>query len=226
MSILKSKGLHDKLSKEHFNLVFDAMDEYGNYREGEIKYIMIHEVIKPENEIELKIISDERFIEGALWGKPRNGHPEGKVIYHIGHVLNNINKYSSNEVREKLRLVTIVHDTFKKFVDPIKPKSGENHHAMLARRFAEKYITEEYLLDIIELHDEAYNSWCKGDRDGKWDKAEERAIKLIERLGDSIEFYLVFYRCDGETGDKNTEDYTWFSKLVEYQNKKLKQKQL
>jgi hypothetical protein len=41
----------------------------------------------------------------------------------------------------KLRIIAIIHDTFKYKVDRSKPKEGENHHGMLARRFAEKFIT-------------------------------------------------------------------------------------
>lgn len=174
---------------------------------------MIQEIIKPETELENKIITDQEFIDGAMWGKPRNGHPEGQVIYHIGHVLKNVDKYSTTENREKLRLIAIIHDSFKYKVDNTKSKSGENHHAMIARRFAEKFITDNELLEIIELHDEAYNSWCKGDRDGKWDKAENRAKQLIERLGKSINLYLTFYQCDNETGDKESENFIWFSNL-------------
>ena len=44
---------------------------------------LIKRIIKPETDLELRIISDYRFIEGDLWGKPRNGHPEGMVINHI-----------------------------------------------------------------------------------------------------------------------------------------------
>jgi hypothetical protein len=32
--------------------------------------------------------------------------------------------------------------------------TGENHHAMIARRFAERYVDDPKLLDVIELHDE------------------------------------------------------------------------
>jgi hypothetical protein len=174
---------------------------------------MIKEIIKPETELENKIIIDKDFINGAIWGKPRNGHPEGQVIYHIGSVLKNIDKYSSIEDREALRLIAIIHDTFKYKVDDTKSKSGENHHAMIARRFAEKYITDNEILEIIELHDEAYNSWCKGNRDNKWDKAEIRANNLIQRLGKSINLYLKFYQCDNETGDKENDNFIWFSDL-------------
>jgi len=174
---------------------------------------MIQEIIKPETELENKIIADEDFIKGAIWGEPRDGHPEGQVIYHIGDVLKNVDKYSTPENREKLRLIAIIHDSFKYKVDDTKPKNEENHHAMIARRFAEKYITDNELLEIIELHDEAYNSWCNGDRDDKWDKAENRAKQLIKRLGQSINLYLAFYQCDNETGNKERDNFVWFFNL-------------
>lgn len=174
----------------------------------------IQKTIKPETDLEKSIVRHPGFIEGALWGKPRKGHPEGAVITHIGHVLANVEKYATPGYRERLRLIAIIHDTFKNKVDDSKPRSGENHHAMIARRFAEGFISDEKLLDIIELHDEAYNSWCKGDRDKNWNKAEERAWNLIKRLGDSLELYLIFYRCDNETGDKESDNFIWFSNFV------------
>ena len=65
------------------------------------------------------------------------------------------------------------------------------------------------------LHDEAYNSWCKGDRDDKWNKAEERAWKLVKRLEDSLELYTTFYRCDNETGDKEPDNFKWFQTFIQ-----------
>jgi hypothetical protein len=174
---------------------------------------MIEKIIKPETELEKQILADKDFIAGANWGKPRRGHPEGQVISHIAEVLANVDKYSTTKNREKLRLIAIIHDSFKYKVDRDKPKVGENHHGMLARRFAEKYITDSKVLDIIELHDEAYNAWCKGDRDGKWEKAEERAYALIDQLDLSLDLFLTFYRCDNETGDKENHDFEWFNEL-------------
>jgi hypothetical protein len=175
---------------------------------------MREEIIKPENPLERRIIQDPLFIAGAMWGKPRRGHPEGAVIYHIGHVLRNIDMYFEGKKRDKLRLIAIIHDTFKYKVDKAQPRHGENHHEMIARRFAEKYISDKEILDIIELHDEAYNSWAKGNRGGGWDKAEQRAERLIARSGDSADMFMSFYRCDNETGDKQTEDYLWFQSLL------------
>jgi len=171
---------------------------------------MIRDIIKPETDLEKRIINDPDFAIGAMWGKPRNGHPEGQVIYHIGHVLKNVDKYSSAENRATLRLIAIIHDTFKYKVDRTKLREGENHHAMIARHFAEKYITDPEILNIIELHDEAFNAWCKGDRNKTWDKAAYRARRLMEKLGESLGLYLAFYQCDNETGDKESANFTWF----------------
>lgn len=175
--------------------------------------MIIENIIKPETALERQIISDPDFIQGALWGKPRNGHPEGQVIYHIGDVLKNIDKMTTSVDREKMRLVAIIHDTFKYKVDGTKSKSGENHHAMIARRFAENYITDSDILDVIELHDEAYNAWSKGKRHNDWKKAEHRARQLIIRLDGNIDFFKLFYQCDNATGDKKSDDYVWFNNI-------------
>lgn len=168
-------------------------------------------MLNAENDLERLILSDPDMVKGLLWGKPRNGHPEGKVIYHVNHVLENINKLDiSPEERDKLRLIAIIHDSFKYKVDLTRPKYGENHHAMIARRFAEKYVSDEEILMIIETHDDAYNAWGKGNRKGDWVSANERANKLIDRLGTSINLYMKFFSCDNETGDKTSECYVWF----------------
>jgi len=176
-------------------------------------------IIKPENDLERLIIRDPEFIEGVQWGKPRKGHDEGKVIYHIEEVLANVDKYANEHNRVNLRLITIIHDTFKNKVDTTKDRSGENHHAMIARRFAEKYITDPIVLDIIELHDEGYNSFCIFQRDPtKEEKAKSRALKLISRLDKlditALDLYLTFYRCDNNTASKEQTSLEWFEKLV------------
>jgi|ERR1035437_133027 hypothetical protein len=175
---------------------------------------LIESTIKPETELERQIISDQRFITGALSGKPRRGHPEGQVIYHIGHVLANVDKLSNKNNREKLRLIAIIHDCCKYEVNRSLPRVGDNHHAVRARNFAEKYITDNEILEIIELHDNAYNAYQKKVKSGDF-KGEKRAFELIERLGDSLELFLTFYACDNQTGDKDSLDREWFEKMID-----------
>jgi len=177
---------------------------------------LIKDIIKPENGIETAIIADPEFITGAMYGKPRSGHPEGNVIYHIGDVLANVDKYCDDSDRSDLRLIAIVHDAFKYKVDQKMPKTGMNHHGMIARIFSQKFFTNPDLLLIIELHDEAYNAWQKGGRHGNWYKAEERANALIRGLliEGCLDLYVKFMRCDGETGDKESDTYEWFTGLI------------
>jgi len=178
---------------------------------------LIRSIIKPENGIETAIVNDAAFIEGCSYGKKRYGHPEGQVIYHIQEVLANIDKYyGDDEDRQDLRLIAIIHDTFKYKVNRKLPKTGENHHGMIARRFAQNYINDYGICKIIEIHDDAYNAWGKGARHGDWYQAERKANQLIQGLlvESRLNLYIKFYRCDNETGDKSQECFEWFNNLI------------
>ena len=168
-----------------------------------------------ETELEARICADAEWKKGAEWGKPRPGHSEGVVMYHIAEVLANVDHLATtHEERRILRLIALIHDTFKYRVDPSKPKIGANHHAVIARTFAERYIDDLALLEIIELHDEAFNSWRIGASKGRWKEAEERASRLVARLGSSLSLYLRFYRADTATGSKEDDSLIWFGQFL------------
>ncbi len=96
-----------------------------------------------ETPLEEIISASEDWQRGAAWGTPRRGHPEGRVADHIAEVLANVERHATSpEERTDLRVVALIHDTFKYRVDPTQPKSGENHHASIARRFAERYLED------------------------------------------------------------------------------------
>jgi len=176
----------------------------------------IKNIVKPETSLEKIIVNDLEWIEGALWGMVRQGHPEGKVIFHIREVLDNIEKLNSNkETREKLRILALIHDTFKYKVDITKPRVGNNNHAVIARQFAEKLDLEKPLLDIIEFHDEAFNCWRKGNDTGNWNKAMARLEKLLLRIKGIEDLYYLFFKCDNNTGDKQPDSFLWFEKKLE-----------
>lgn len=177
-----------------------------------------HDEIIPETTLERRIVSDHRWIAGASWGMPRPGHPEGEVRLHILEVLAGLDRQALDQnARAKLRLVALVHDTFKSEVDRRLPRSGQNHHAMIARRFTEAFTDDLDVLEITELHDEAYNSWVLGSRHRDWTKAQARAARLIERLGSRLPLYLAFYRADNAAGDKRAEPLAWFERLASRQ---------
>jgi hypothetical protein len=172
-------------------------------------------MIEPETDLEARIIGDPEWVDGAAWGAARPGHPEGSVVLHIVDVLANIESIALGaDDRARLRLVALTHDTFKYQVDPARPRTGDNHHAVLARKFAARYITDDEILEVIELHDEAYNAWVNGERGGRWDAAEERAQRLLDRLGPGTPLYLRFYRADNATGSKDQASLAWFARLV------------
>lgn len=168
-----------------------------------------------ENELERRIAADPAWQQGVVWGKPRAGHLEGPVKFHIADVLANIDRQApSLEERRVLRLIALIHDTFKYCVNEQKPRVGMNHHAMIARTFAERYLDDPILLDIIELHDEAYNSWKLGAVRGKWDRANERVERLFERLGSALPLYVRFFYADSETESKDRAPMAWFEQVL------------
>lgn len=180
------------------------------------KNINIQAILKPESELERRIIEQDDFIAGLLWGKPRFGHPEGKVVFHIREVLDNVDKLTiSAEDRVKLRLITLVHDSFKHREDKTtQPRNWSKHHGVLARQFLETYVNDVNLLDIIELHDEAYYCWRLKHIYRDVEGSNERLEKLLNRIGTGLQLYYLFFKCDTRTGDKNQAPLRWFEKNI------------
>jgi hypothetical protein len=173
-------------------------------------------VLKLETALERRICADPQWIEGAAWGKPRSGHPEGAVIHHIEHVLANIDRMGPSELRSDLRLIALVHDTYKLLVDTTRPRVGDNDHAQIARRKAERYLADRpELLLVIELHDEAYRLWRAARADGNWGKAHAKALHLISRLGEHLPLYLAFFAADNATEGKGPDSFEWFRQIAD-----------
>lgn len=169
-----------------------------------------------ETDLERDIVSRPEFAEGLWYGKPRRGHPEGAVAYHIRDVLANIDKAGHPpEIRALLRIVAIVHDTFKYKVDRSQPKCGENHHGAIAARFCRGIGLSGIVPLVVELHDEAFNSWQKGARDGDWSKAKARGQELLARLGQgNLSFFLAFFEADNGTDGKTRAPFEWFVRIA------------
>jgi hypothetical protein len=171
--------------------------------------------VNPETELERQLVSDGRWRTGSSWGVPRPGHPEGQVLVHIVEVLANLDKLGLEpDARAKLRIVALIHDTFKGEVNRSLPRVGANHHAAIARKFAEGFTDDLDVLEIVELHDEAYNSWRLGASKKEWGNAQTRATTLIERLGSRLPLYIAFYRADNAAGDKSPEQIPWFEGIA------------
>jgi hypothetical protein len=170
---------------------------------------------EPETELERRLAGDPEMLRGLAWGEPRAGHPEGPVGTHVSHLLEALERSGeSGERRELLRFVILVHDSFKSQVRERLPRVGENHHAMRARRFAEKFIDDERVLATIQLHDRPYALWRKMLRR---DKVDDRGFRrMMKRIPDP-ELFLRFIELDASTEGKRPEPVEWFrNELVEH----------
>ena len=168
---------------------------------------------EPENDLERKLSEDPTLLRGLAWGQPRRGHPEGSVGAHVRDLLATIETWGeTGKRRSELRFLALVHDSLKFQVSNWRPKSGENHHATRARRFAERYTGDERLLAVIEQHDRPYNLWRRRPRRRTLDEREIE--RLIDRVPD-LDLFVRFLRLDCSTEGKNPEPVRWFEEELE-----------
>jgi len=162
---------------------------------------------EPEGPLASTLAEDPVLREGWAWGRPRPGHPEGSVGAHVSDLLGQIDRWQETGARRaELRFLALVHDALKHQVRDWLPRSGENHHAMRARRHAERYTSDERLLSTLELHDRPYALWRRLRRRGELD---ERAFaRMLERVIDPP-LFLRFVELDGSTEGKNPEPVRW-----------------
>ena len=162
---------------------------------------------EPETELERDLAAAPEVLEGLAWGRPRSGHPEGPVGAHVADLLRTIDEWGfEDERRAELRLVALVHDSLKNRVNHLLPRRGENHHAMRARRVAERFIHDERLLATIELHDRPYSLWRRMRRRRRLDEA---AFEHMMRRVPDPELFLAFIELDGSTEGKRPEPIRW-----------------
>lgn len=175
----------------------------------------IQDLLRPETAMERRFLADPEFQQGLMYGKPRFGHPEGKIVYHIREVLDNVDRLGvTDERRRELRIITFVHDTFKHCEHKGRPRDWKRHHAVLARKFLEKFTPEKRLLKVTELHDEAYYAWRAVHLYDRPDLGQERLVKLVHQLDDALQLFYEFFVCDTRTGDKVQAPVKWFAQAV------------
>ena len=181
------------------------------------KEIDIFEILQPETKLERQLIEDEEFRKGLFWGKPRFGHPEGMVLYHIKEVLDNIEQLHVNgKLRAQLRTIAYSHDTFKYAEEKIgKGPDRSNHHSILARKYMENYTSDQQLLDVIEYHDEAYYCWRLQHLYNRNEEGTARMKEMLDKLKGNIQLFYLFFLCDTKTGDKIQAPLHWFENSVD-----------
>lgn len=165
-----------------------STDRYRIRHESELV-----ELLKPETELEWTLLQHPDFCRGLMWGEPRFGHPEGKVALHVREVMDNVDQLDVDEAtRRRLRLIALVHDAFKCDEDKDHPRDWSRHHSVLARRFLENYTSDKAVLDIIELHDEAYYAWRTIHLYKEVEKGMNRMQRLFDRLDGNLDLYYLF----------------------------------
>lgn len=170
--------------------------------------------VTPDTALERALLADPLLQAGLDWGAPRFGHPEGRVRAHVAAMLAAIP--SDDPLRNDLRFLALLHDSFKSELQPDQPWSAENDHAMLARRFAARYTTDERLLTTLRLHDEPYWIWQNSQAP---DKAMQRLLKQLPDL----ELFARFVELDAANEGKDLTFLWWFRRELAIQGQLPKQ---
>ena len=172
--------------------------------------------LQPETPLERSFLEDDGFCRGLLWGVPRFGHPEGTILAHIIEVNENIDQLPVDaETRRRLRIICFVHDTFKNIEHKGNPRDWTKHHAVYARKFLERYVDDEHLLSVVELHDDAYYAWRLAHLYNRLAESEDRIKMVREKVGPYWQLFYLFFKCDTCTGDKNPAPLNWFERRME-----------
>jgi hypothetical protein len=167
----------------------------------------------PESPLEEALARDPDLLAGWAWGQPRRGHPEGRVGAHVAHLLEKLDEWGEPEpLRSELRFIALVHDSLKNRVREMLPKTGENHHAMRARRLAERFTNDKRILATIELHDRPYSLWRRMRRTGR--SQDEALDEMLSRIPDAL-LFLRFVELDGSTEGKRPEPIAWLRSELE-----------
>ena len=166
-------------------------------------------------EIFKRLIVDPRYQANIEYGEPRPGHPEGKVKFHIAELESNLEKIrprlNSEENYWKLKFMIHVHDTFKADAEHDVPVLHPRSHASLARVFANEYINDPDLLNMIQFHDENYALWQQVEKFGYYD--QQKFDTLLNSIED-WDLFLEFTIVDGNTVGKDRSKLTWFVREV------------
>jgi hypothetical protein len=167
--------------------------------------------MEPYWKILSKIMSDERYVEGVKYGRPRPGHDEGTIAAHIEDLEQNllrVNTKISGEEFWKLAILVHVHDTFKGSAVKDSPIMDPKSHASLAREFLKEFLDDSDLLDMVQFHDENRALYMQVEDRGKY--SQKRLLeRVVERIKD-IDLYLIFTIIDGYTPSKEHKMLRWF----------------
>jgi len=169
-------------------------------------------LIKVQTDFEDMLLNLPNVQQGLHYSvEDQKGHPEKIVGFHVMEVLDNINSLALNhEIYLKLRIVALIHDTFKHEEAQTKKAGKRIHHGIIAKDFLKNYLSDHVVLNLIAKHDEPFYAWQDAVRYKNPSKAKIRLEKLEEIFQDDLELLYLFYRCDTMTGNKTLEPLSWF----------------
>jgi hypothetical protein len=162
-------------------------------------------------EVVQRIMTDSRYLTNIEFGRPRSGHPEGKVRYHIAELEQNLESLKARGLTElqywKLMFLIHIHDSFKAEAVPDSPISSPKSHASIARQFAAQFTKDGDLLNMVQYHDVNFALWKQFSSTGSYDF--ERFSALLAAIID-WDLFLIFIIIDGSTKGKDPEKVRWF----------------
>ena len=168
------------------------------------------------------IKDDPRYLRNIEFGEPRNGHPEGKVKFHIADLEANLEILKERHISDsdywKLKFMIHVHDSFKAEAQRETPTLHPRNHASLARGYASQFTDDTDLLDTIQFHDENYDLWLEYSQTGDYDR--ERFQNLLDTIK-NWDLFLMFIIIDGCTDGKEPAKLSWFINEVRNHKKTL-----
>ena len=160
-------------------------------------------MILAETELEKRILNDPRIQEGFKYTKFTKGHPEGNVAIHVQQILDFINRQNWQEYRRDLRIITLIHDSFKY----VQAQGGKFHAVLAAEYYAALCPDDKRISEAIHYHDSAwgfYNKLKRGEFDAKKFK------KTFSKLDLSL---LIHFNYADDCGRENITPQ-WFEEKI------------
>jgi hypothetical protein len=169
------------------------------------------------------IRADPRYQRNIEYGQPREGHPEGKVKYHIADLESNLEVLKEKKISSsdywKLKFIIHVHDAFKAEAQKDTPSLHPQNHASLAKEYASQFTDDMDLLNTIQFHDENYNLWREYLQTGNYDR--DRFQELLNTIK-NWDLFLMFIIIDGCTKGKDYSKLIWFiNEVKKYKTTKI-----
>jgi len=167
--------------------------------------------MKSMKEIIALVKADPCYQKNIEYEPPRDGHPEGKIKFHIADLEANLEILAERNIAEadywNLKFIIHVHDLFKSEAQRGTPALHPKNHASLAKAYASQFTNDTEILNIIQFHDENYKLWRDYLQTGSYDKDQ------FQRLLDTIQnwdIFLMFIIIDGCTEGKDLAKLSWF----------------